>query len=87
MQNLLLSYLGLLALLALTVCMSMVGLGQLGVVVSLIIAACKTTLITWFFMGLRSADAQHRLVAASGLVWLTILLSLSLSDYLFRVAD
>ncbi len=84
MRNLLLTYAGLLSLLALTVSMSLIHLGRLALVVSLLIACAKAGLIIWFFMELRQADALNRMVAAAGIIWLTILLSLSFADYLLR---
>ncbi|GHD05030.1 cytochrome C oxidase subunit IV family protein [Tianweitania populi] len=84
LRPLALVYLGLLALLALTVAGSFLPLGHASPAVSFGIAMAKALLIVWFFMGFRREGWAVRLAVLAGLVWLTILLSLTLLDLLTR---
>jgi len=74
----------LLALTALTTGMAYVNLGQWNTIVALIIACCKATLVVLFFMHLRWSSNLLRIVVASSLVWLAILIGLTLSDVFTR---
>jgi len=80
----LLTGVSLLVLLGLTISASYVSLGPFNTVVSLGVSAAKTTLIVLFFMHLRYTKPLVWLCAGAGLVWLGILLTLALSDYLTR---
>ena len=77
-------WLGLLALLALTVCSAYLSLGWMNSVINLAIAAAKSLLVLMFFMHLRSGDPVLRVIAAAGFFWLAILLTLPLTDFLMR---
>ena len=81
----LLVYLALLVLLAMTVGASFLDLGILHTPVAITIAFIKAMLVLLFFMGLRHSDNLTRLYAAAGFIWLLILFSLTLTDYLTRV--
>ena len=77
----------LLALLVLTVVtylVSRVDLGKLNVVIALAIAATKVSLVTLYFMHARYSSRLTRVVIGAGLAWLTILLTLTLTDYVTR---
>jgi cytochrome c oxidase subunit 4 len=75
----------LLALTATTVGVAFVDMGgHLNTVVAISIAVFKAMLVVLYFMHLRYSGHLLKLVAASGLLWLTILLSLTMSDYLTR---
>ncbi len=74
----------LLVLLALTVLFNMLPLGPLSLVVAMFIAATKATLVAVIFMHLRTSSPVMRLFSVAGLLWLTILIGLTLSDYLTR---
>jgi len=74
----------LLLLLALTVAVALVEHPVLGLAVALTIAGIKATLIALFFMQVRFETPSVRLAAVAGLLWLTLLISLSLSDLLTR---
>lgn len=84
MRALLITYTGLLILLALTIAASYIHLGSLAVFVSLGIALVKAVLIALFFMQLNRASTLVRLAAIAGLPWLTILLLLSFADFAER---
>jgi cytochrome c oxidase subunit 4 len=77
-------WIGLLALLILTLGSAYVSLGWLNGVVNLAIAVAKALLVMAFFMHLRSSHYVLRLFAAAGFFWLAILIGLSLSDFLAR---
>jgi cytochrome c oxidase subunit 4 len=81
-------YLALLALLGSTFLLSFVNLGRFNFALSLLIAAAKALLVILFFMRLRErlpvSASLHRLFAMAGVFWLSILLTLSLSDLLSR---
>jgi cytochrome c oxidase subunit IV len=74
----------LMALLAITVASSFAPLGAWNSVINLGVAALKAFLVAAFFMHLRSSTPLVRLVALVGVVWLSILLGLSLTDVLTR---
>ena len=77
-------FLGLMALLALTVVGHELPLGGIKPAVGLGIAAVKAMLVAWFFMELRAQPPMVRLFAGAGLLWLAILIALTLNDYLTR---
>jgi len=83
-RALLLSWLGLLVLLALTVGIAYRPLGALNTPIALLIAGIKAAIVAAFFMELRRARALTIVFAGAGLFWLAIMLWLALSDYLTR---
>ncbi|MGB0083840.1 MAG: cytochrome C oxidase subunit IV family protein [Rhodomicrobiaceae bacterium] len=84
MGRLLLVWISLLALLALTVTASFQFTGPLNLSVSICIALAKATLIFWFFMRLREEGGLLRLIAVGAGAWLIILLLLAGTDYATR---
>jgi len=75
---------GLIVLTGATVGVSYIDLGILNVVVALLIASAKASLVALFFMHLRS---EHRLVWTFALVpifFLVLIIGGTLSDTLFR---
>ena len=76
---------GLLVLTATTVAAAFVNLGPFNPVVALLIATIKATLVVLFFMHVKGASEKLTgVVVVSGFFFLTILLTLSLADYLTR---
>jgi cytochrome c oxidase subunit IV len=76
---------GLLILTATTVGAAFVNLGPLNPVVALLIATIKATLVVLFFMHVKGASEKLTgAVVVSGFFFLSILLVLSLADYLTR---
>ena len=61
-----------------------VDMGPWNIVVALLIAGTKMSLVIYFFMHVKFDDALTRLFAAAGFIWLIILLVLTLSDYYTR---
>lgn len=83
-KQLLLVYLALMLLLALTVFLSLCPLGSWSAPLSLMIAAAKAALVLFYFMKLKESSNSLRIMALGSLFWLLMLLSLTASDYLTR---
>jgi cytochrome c oxidase subunit IV len=74
----------LIALTALTSAASYVDVGEWNIVVALVIAVTKASLVVWIFMGVRYVTTLTRLFVVAGLVWLFIMILLTGSDYTTR---
>jgi cytochrome c oxidase subunit 4 len=77
-------WLALMTLLALTCASAYVPMGVWNAVANLAIALAKALLVVYFFMHLARGTAAHRLVAASALFTLALLVGLSMADYTTR---
>ena len=75
---------GLIVLTLVTATVATIDLGPLNIVVALVIAMCKASLVVLFFMHLRWSTRLVHIVAGASLVWLAILIALTLSDYRTR---
>jgi len=75
---------GLIVLTLVTARVATIDLGPLNIVVALLIAMCKASLVMLFFMHLRWSTRLIHIVAVASLFWLAILISLTLSDYRTR---
>jgi cytochrome c oxidase subunit 4 len=78
------SWIGLLALLALTASAAYLPLGTANTVIAMTIAAAKATIVATFFMELRERHTLTIPFAGAGFFWLAIMLWLALADYLTR---
>ena len=78
------TYVALIALLALTLALSQLHLGVFAPFVALTIACGKMILIVLYFMHLRHASRLTWVFAAAGFFWLGILIVLAMADYLSR---
>jgi cytochrome c oxidase subunit 4 len=78
------TYAGLILLLATTMAVSLVHLGSLNPILNLGVAAIKAGLIFWVFMHLREMPPLVRLVSVAALLWLGIMFTLGLADWLTR---
>jgi cytochrome c oxidase subunit IV len=78
------SWLGLLALLALTVTLAYVPLGAFNAIVALGIGAIKAGMVAAIFMELWHHGARTMVFSTAGLFWLAILLWLGSMDFLTR---
>jgi len=74
----------LLVLTLLTVGVALIDLGRLNIVVALVIATFKATLVLLYFMHLRYSTRLPWLAVAGGFFWLAVLIVLSMSDVLTR---
>lgn len=83
-RPLILTWLALMALLALTAASAFLPLGWGNLAVNLVIAGAKAALIGLVFMRLAGGAVLLRLVVGVVALWLAILFALSLADYLSR---
>ncbi len=74
----------LICLTGVTVGVSQLPLGRWHLTIGLIIAAVKASLVLLFFMHLWYSNRLLWVVAASGVVFLAILLIFTMNDYLMR---
>ena len=77
--------LSLLCLTGLTVAAAFIDLGPFNIVVALVIATVKASLVVLFFMHAKYSPKRTKLVIMAGIFWLLILLFMTLSDYESRV--
>jgi cytochrome c oxidase subunit 4 len=80
----LLTYVALLALTLLTVLLGYLNLGPFSMVIAIVIAALQACLIAGFFMQGRYERVLVRVAAGVGVVWLLIMMTLTLTDYITR---
>ncbi len=83
-RPLVLTFLGLMVLLALTVWGSFLNVGAWRATVAVIVAIAKALLVMIFFMHLRSSERVTWLAAGAGFLWLSILLVLTIGDFVAR---
>jgi cytochrome c oxidase subunit 4 len=69
---------------ALTVLAASVELGVFNIVVALLIATIKGTLVVLFFMHLKYSTKLTMVTVIAAIFWLFIMFSLTLTDYLTR---
>ena len=74
----------LIVLTGLTTGVAFINLGKWNTVAALVIAVCKASLVVLFFMHLRWSSNLLRIVVASSLLWLAILVGLTISDVFTR---
>lgn len=75
---------GLVLLTLLTVGVSFAELGSFHLVAGLVIGTCKASLVALFFMHVLYSSRLTWAVILGALLWLAILLTLTMSDYLTR---
>jgi len=76
-----LTWLGLMVFLALTLGSSYIPMGPWNTAINMGISCAKALLIALFFMHLRGAGALLRIAALVGLLWLALLFGISWSDF------
>lgn len=74
----------LIVLTVVTTLVSHLELGAFNVVAALLIAVLKASIVAWIFMGVRFTTSLTKLFVVAGLVWLSILILLTYSDYSSR---
>lgn len=68
-----------------TAALSYIDLGAFSIVVALLIATIKGSLVVLFFMHVKYLDVKATaLVILAGFFWLTILLLMTMTDYVTR---
>jgi cytochrome c oxidase subunit IV len=80
-KTLVLVWAALVVLTGTTSAVSYVELGRWNIVVALLIAVTKASLVVWVFMGVRYTTTLTRLFVVAGLVWLSIMILITFSDY------
>jgi cytochrome c oxidase subunit 4 len=75
----------LMALTIITVVAATVDLGKFNIVVALVIATTKATLVVLVFMHAKFSPRRTQLVIIAGIFWLIILLFMTMSDYVSRI--
>lgn len=83
-RALVLVWLALIFLTGTTTAVSYVELGWFNIVVALFIAVLKASLVAWIFMGVRYTTSLTKLFVVAGLVWLSIMILITFSDYTSR---
>jgi len=68
----------------LTYGVALIDLGSWNIVIALMIAFFKMSLVVLFFMHVKQDNSLTRLFVAGGFVWLVILLVMTMNDYLSR---
>jgi cytochrome c oxidase subunit 4 len=71
-------------LLALTIGVALIDLGEWNVVVALTIAILKGVLVVLYFMHVRYGTRLTWVFAGGGFIWFAILIMLTMSDFLSR---
>jgi cytochrome c oxidase subunit IV len=79
------TWLALLVLLAATCGSAFIPMGSFNVVINFAIAVVKAILVALVFMHLHKERSTVRLVAIAGFAWLSLLVGLSLEDFLLRL--
>jgi cytochrome c oxidase subunit 4 len=74
----------LMVLTGVTVGAAYVDLGAFNFATAMVIASFKASLVVWFFMHVKYQSHLTKLTVATGLFFLTILLGMSLVDYVSR---
>ena len=74
----------LMLLTALTAWLSFYDLGRWSLLVAMLIAGTKATLVGLFFMHIKYSDPVERVAALVGIFWLLVMFALTGSDYLTR---
>ncbi|MFZ0394387.1 MAG: cytochrome C oxidase subunit IV family protein [Terracidiphilus sp.] len=67
-----------------TAAVSYIDLGVFNAVVALFIACCKASIVVLFFMHVKYSSRLTKLTLFSGLFLFSVLISLTLSDYMTR---
>ncbi len=86
LRNLLLTWLALLALLALSAASSLVDMGLANPVSNFGIAGVKAALVLLVFMRIGRSATVVRIAAVAGLLWLSLLVGLGLADFVTRMS-
>jgi cytochrome c oxidase subunit 4 len=61
-----------------------VDIGRWNVLVALLIAGTKMSLVIYFFMHVRFNDPLTKLFVITGFIWLVILIVMTMTDYVSR---
>lgn len=74
----------LIVLTATTVVVAEIELGEWNIVVALLIAVIKATLVILYFMHVKDSSGLTKLIVLAGIFWMAILFGLTFNDYISR---
>jgi len=74
----------LLTLTAVTVGVTYIHMGRFNLIVALLIAITKASLVVLFFMNVKNSSPLTKLFVVAGLFWMGLLVVLTFSDYVSR---
>jgi cytochrome c oxidase subunit IV len=74
-------WLALICFTGLTSAVSYLELGWMNIVIALLIAVTKASMVAWIFMGVRHTTSLTKLFVVAGLVWLGIMILITSTDY------
>ena len=77
-------YFALLFFTATTVVVTFVHLGRFNLIVALLIAFTKASLVVWIFMDVRDSSPLTKIFIGAGIFWFLIMIVLTFSDYMTR---
>jgi cytochrome c oxidase subunit 4 len=77
-------FVALLVLTASTVGVTYIHMGRFNLVVALLIAITKASLVVLFFMNVKNSSPLTKLFVVAGLFWMGLLVLLTFSDYVSR---
>ena len=69
---------------AMTIGAAFINLHNFNIVVALLIAGVKASLVVFFFMHVKYSSRLTKLTVAIGFIWLFIMVSITMTDYLSR---
>ena len=77
-------FVALLTLTATTVGVTYIEMGRFNLIVALLIAFVKATLVVLFFMNVKTSSPLTKLFVIAGIFWMFIMILLTFSDYVSR---
>lgn len=83
-KSLYISFGALMMLLAATMAITYAPLGGAHAWIALVIAVAKTWLVVAIFMGMTKSTSAVRMAAATSVLWLMIIMTLVMADYMSR---
>lgn len=83
-KSLYISFAALMILLAATMAITFLPLGGTHAYIALVIAVAKTWLVVAIFMGMTKSTGAVRMAAGTSVLWLMIILTLVMADYMSR---
>jgi cytochrome c oxidase subunit IV len=77
-------FVALVTLTGLTVGVTYIHMGRFNLIVALLIAITKASLVVFFFMNVKNSSSLTKLFVVAGLFWMGLLVLLTFSDYVSR---
>lgn len=77
-------FFALLVLTAVTTSVAFIDLGNFNIVVALLIAGIKATLVILFFMHVKFGTKLTKMFVIAGFFWLFLMMAITMTDYLTR---